>query len=79
MARHFSIELDKIVNGLEDPLRCQECNYQGEKSKNLGLHIALVHGQLDTFLKNKDLMKAKMKQFSTTPKKQSIGPRCPIW
>ena len=78
VARHFGDELSEFVNTLKDPLKCFECNYQGEKPKNLGLHIALVHGQLDVFLKDRTLVQAKIVQFHSMPKKQNIGPRCPI-
>ena len=45
-----------MVSTLADQLSCSECPYKGEKAKNLGLHIALVHGKLDFFLKNKSLV-----------------------
>ena len=44
-ARHFGDELNELVSDLitDQSLTCPECAYVGEKPKNLGLHIALVH------------------------------------
>ena len=67
-----------MVSTLGDQLSCSECPYKGEKAKNLGLHIALVHGKLDFFLKNKSLVQRKRKQYMSQPKKLNIGPRCPV-
>ena len=78
VARHFGEALNDLVANLEDPLTCQECNYRGEKAKNLGLHIALVHGQLDVFLKNKSLVKRTRSRYLSQPKKLNIGPKCPV-
>ncbi len=63
---------------LPDQLACSECSYRGEKTKNLELHIALVHGKLDEFLKDDALVDSKKVKFLTTPKKTTIGPHCPI-
>ena len=38
----------------------------------------MVHGRLDVYLKDKKLVQTKIMQFNAMPKKQSIGPRCPI-
>jgi hypothetical protein len=46
VARHFSDELMDYVSRLADQNQCGQCQYRGERAKNLGLHIALVHGQL---------------------------------
>ena len=78
VARHFGEELSLHVASLPNQLSCTECSYKGEKTKNLELHIALVHGKLDEFLKNQRLIKSKRQKFMTTPKKQVIGPKCPI-
>jgi hypothetical protein len=58
--------------------QCSQCQYRGERPKNLGLHIALVHGQLDVFLEDEDLVSGKRNKFLSQPKKQNIGPTCPI-
>ena len=50
VARHFGDELNELVVDLSESLTCPECSYVGEKAKNLGLHIALVHGKLDEFM-----------------------------
>ena len=78
VARHFGDELSIFVANLGTGLECPDCSYKGEKMKNLELHIALVHGQLDIFLKNVELVHSKRDKFMMTPKKQTIGPKCPI-
>ena len=79
-ARHFGDELNELVSDLitDQSLTCPECAYVGEKPKNLGLHIALVHGKLDEFIKDKCLVGKKRHQYLSQPKKQIIGPECPI-
>ena len=78
VARHFSDELLDFVSKLDDQNQCGKCQYRGERAKNLGLHIALVHGQLDVFLEDHALVISKRQKFMSQPKKQSIGPKCPI-
>jgi bacterioferritin-associated ferredoxin len=78
VARHFSDELMELVTKLPDQNQCGQCQYRGERAKNLGLHIALVHGQLDTYLDNVKLVRAKRNKFLAQPKKQAIGPTCPV-
>ncbi len=78
VARHYGDELNELVSKRKDQFSCSDCPFKGEKPKNLGLHIALVHGQLDVFLKNKALLKQKKELYQSQPKKLNIGPRCPI-
>lgn len=75
---HFSDELMDFVSRLPDQNQCSKCQYRGERAKNLSLHIALVHGQLDVCLDDEDLVAAKRNKFFSQPKKQIIGPKCPI-
>jgi hypothetical protein len=74
VARHFSEELAGHVATLPDALSCQECSYRGEKPKNLGIHIALVHGLLDIYLADGNLVAEKQAKFMQQPRKQV---RCP--
>ncbi len=78
VARHFGEELGAYVATLPDKLACMDCPYKGEKTKNLELHIALVHGRLDYYLKDSRLVKMKRMRYLSQPKKTSIGPMCPI-
>lgn len=78
VARHFGPELSKFVQTLPSQTECSDCSYKGEKPKNLELHIALVHGRLDFYLKDRKLIARKRQLYMTTPKKQAIGPQCPI-
>ena len=78
VARHFGDELNEVVNALEDKQACPHCNYSSDKVKNLGIHIALVHGQLDEYLANNMLIQMKRNKIQATPKKMQIGPQCPI-
>ena len=78
VARHFGDELNEVVNALENKQACPHCNYSSDKVKNLGIHIALVHGQLDEYLANDMLIQMKRNKIQATPKKMQIGPQCPI-
>ena len=78
VARHFSDELNEYVSTLPDQQQCAKCSYRGERAKNLGLHIALVHGMLDLYLNNGKMVSAKRHKFLDQPKKQTIGPKCPV-
>ena len=78
VARHFGDELNEVVNALDDKQSCPHCNYSSDKVKNLGIHIALVHGQLDEYLANDNLIEMKRNKIQATPKKMQIGPQCPI-
>ena len=60
VARHFGDELNEVVNALENKQQCPHCNYSSDKVKNLGIHIALVHGQLDEYLANNMLIQMKI-------------------
>ena len=47
VSRHFNNELMLLIQDLDDPLQCPECNYRGEKSQNVARHLGLVHSRLD--------------------------------
>ena len=66
VARHFGDELNEVVNALDDKQSCPHCNYSSDKVKNLGIHIALVHGQLDEYLANDNLIEMKRNKIQAT-------------
>lgn len=78
VARHFSDELSEFVSQLPSQQKCFQCSYRGEKPKNLGLHIALCHGQLEVYLENDMLVDSKRRKVMSLPKKQALGPNCPV-
>ncbi len=78
VSRHFSEELNDIVNGFEDPLQCTQCSYKSDRVKNVAIHIALVHSILDHFMTDTDLVKSKREHFFGKPQKVSVGSLCPI-
>lgn len=79
VARHFGDELAEVVLALGDTqATCPECNYQSDKVKNMGIHIALVHGKLDEYLADRGLLARKRGKVLSQPKKLQIGPQCPI-
>ncbi|TRY75091.1 hypothetical protein TCAL_00608 [Tigriopus californicus] len=78
VARHFNQELNDYVTTLSDPYVCPECPEKSEKHKNLGIHLALVHGLLDKFLQDQNLIAEKIAFQASKPKKISLGMTCPI-
>ncbi len=80
VARHFGDELNEVVNSQDDKVNCPgpDCNYQSDKVKNMGIHIALVHGKLDEYLANAAMVRMKRRKILSQPKKLQIGPQCPI-
>ena len=80
VARHFSDEMAELILKKTggDPSKCPDCDYKGDKIKTLGIHYALVHGQLDIILNDNELMEDKRNNHYSKPKKLSIGPKCPI-
>ena len=77
MARHFGDELMAIVQQNPDPTHCVQCEYKTTTPKNLSIHVALVHGKLDEFLANEDLVQEKKEAVALT-KKVDLGKACPI-
>ena len=78
VSRHFSDELTDIVMGFEDPTQCTQCTYKSDKTKNVAIHIALVHSILDHFLSDQELIKTKREKYVSKPQKINIGNSCPI-
>ena len=69
VSRHFSDELTDIVMGFEDPTQCTQCTYKSDKTKNVAIHIALVHSILDHFLSDQELIKTKREKYVQNLKK----------
>ena len=78
VSRHFSDELTDIVMGFEDPTQCTQCTYKSDKTKNVAIHIALVHSILDHFLSDQELIQNKREKYVSKPQKINIGNSCPI-
>ena len=53
------------------------CDYKTPTPKNLQIHVALVHGKLDQFLADTELVAEKKEAVALT-KKVSLGNACPI-
>jgi len=71
VARHFLEELKVAVEAFDDPLSCNKCDYQSEKtSETVALHIALNHDSL------KSVLPSANRQSSN--RKAHIGNLCPI-
>ena len=74
VARHFLSELRDIVETFEDPLCCNQCDYQSEKSADIvALHLALNHDALNPILE-----KVEQQQQKPMTKKVTLGATCPI-
>ena len=58
--------------------RCDMCSYMNPNSDKVVKHIALGHSKLDEMLQNDELVQRKRELASTRPKRESIGPECPI-
>ena len=79
VSRHFNNELMLLIQDLDDPLQCPECNYRGEKSQNVARHLGLVHSRLDALLSDKELVARRKEEYLAKPSKVSIGSECPVW
>ena len=66
-----------LIQDLDDPLQCPECNYRGEKSQNVARHLGLVHSRLDSLLSDKELVARRKEEYLAKPNKISIGSECP--
>ena len=58
--------------------RCDMCSYMNPNSDKVVKHIALGHSKLDEMLQNDELVQRKRELASTRPKRENIGPECPI-
>ena len=72
---HFVDELREMI---DDPTKCPECSYVGEKLEAVTRHLALFHCKLDEFLQDEQLVASKRAKAMAKPKKITIGPKCPI-
>ena len=71
VARHFNQELNEMIAELPNQTVCPECD-PPQEHKNLGIHIALVHGRLDILLQNQDLVLAKRAKYASKPIKVKL-------
>lgn len=65
-ARHFMPELADIIAGFKRSNSCSLCRYTGKK-ESLMKHVALVHGKLDDFLNDDDLVEQKRRELTDEP------------
>jgi hypothetical protein len=57
---------------------CDFCDYTNNNSDKVVKHIALGHSKLDEMLANATLLRKKRAVALAKPKKQNIGPNCPV-
>ena len=58
--------------------RCDICTYINPNSDKVVKHIALGHSKLDEMLQDDELVQKKRALASLRPKRENIGPECPI-
>ena len=58
--------------------KCDFCTYMNVSSDKVVKHIALGHSKLDEMLQDEDLVQRKRALQSSKPKRENIGPSCPI-
>ena len=63
---HFVDELREMI---DDPTKCPECSYVGEKLEAVTRHLALFHCKLDEFLQDEQLVASKRAKAMAKPKK----------
>ena len=63
---HFVDELREMI---DDPTKCPECSYIGEKLEAVTRHLALFHCKLDEFLQDEQLVASKRAKAMAKPKK----------
>lgn len=78
VARHFGDELMDIVLEFEEPTKCTHCGYTNDKQKNVAIHVALMHGVLDHFLKDQAIVDKKREMYQYKPQKVHVGSQCPV-
>ena len=66
---HFQTELREMIN---DPTKCPECSYVGDKLEAVTRHLALFHCKLDEFLQDEQLVAVKRAKALSKPKKVNI-------
>lgn len=61
VSRHFLEELLEVVDCFPSSMACTQCDYQGETTLTVALHIALVHAQIDLILQDTTLVSPFLK------------------
>ena len=54
---------------INDPTKCPECSYVGDKLEAVTRHLALFHCKLDEFLQDEQLVAVKRAKALSKPKK----------
>lgn len=62
MAKHFSVEIFAIIDTFERSNSCDLCNgtYKTHRKENMLRHVALVHGKLDEYMANEEMVQEKI-------------------
>ncbi len=62
MAKHFSVEIFAIIDTFQASNSCDLCNgtYKTHRKENMLRHVALVHGKLDEYMANQEMVQEKI-------------------